>query len=109
MNKQIFYFRLVKRAVPEFGKRGGVCIVLDKNRQPEPLAQYLAERHVVPFEVRRDLDRAGFAVDQAGNADTDDAPNRDSRIFRIDQIVRSRRRVDEEIFWASPSVGIDLC
>jgi hypothetical protein len=52
-------------------ERRAARVVADEHRELERGADVLAERHVLPAEIRRVADRAGFEIDVAGRADAD--------------------------------------
>ncbi|GAC1584094.1 MAG: hypothetical protein NVS3B28_04720 [Candidatus Velthaea sp.] len=63
--------RAATGAVRVFPERGTSRIVADVDRQTEAGANRLAERHVIPLEIRRIADRAGQRIDVAGRPDAD--------------------------------------
>src|SRR5688500_15680872 len=87
----------VQWAVPKFGERRGVCIVLDKYRQIQAGLQDVANRHVVPFQIRRADDRSRFPIDQPGKTDAHGREPRTWKLFR-DHMLDRRGELFEELF-----------
>src|SRR5436853_3070449 len=63
--QQVLDLGFIDRAVPKLRESGCVCVVLHENGQAELCSDDVPERNIVPFQVWRDLDRAGSAVDQS--------------------------------------------
>ena len=60
------------RPGPVLAVGGGVGVVLERRRQPERLADVIADRHVLPrLQVRRIEDEPGRDVHRAGGGDAD--------------------------------------
>ena len=53
------------------GQRGGVRVVLDDDRQPDPVGDPVGDRRVAPGQVRREPDAAPVRGDEPGQRQPD--------------------------------------
>ena len=85
---------------------GGANVVLHVDGQAEDRFDLVAERHVLPLEVRSIDDRLGFGMDLAGGSDTDtgDTPG----IGGIEQPADDALEIRQDSRGAFPGLGLHL-
>ena len=76
------------------GDGEGVDVVVDKNRQREPLGQELDQVEMGPFQERRVGDPTGERVDRARNTNTDPE---ESTAIHAGRLKRSANRLFEQV------------
>jgi hypothetical protein len=76
--------RALRRPEPRFDERRDVAVVVDEDRQPEPLVHYVAEGKVLDIEVHSDHGNPGCLIDQAGNPESDRVDVRHLRAELLD-------------------------
>ena len=60
-------------AEPPLGPTGGIGIVVDRDGQPDPVEQGVAQRLLTPGQVRREDDGGAISPDEPGGSDADGA------------------------------------
>ena len=63
--------RAARRAEPPLAEHRAVGVVVERRRQAQPVVDALAQREVLPAEVRREQHDAALAVERARRADAD--------------------------------------
>src|SRR5437588_1256302 len=103
----IFWLRLQLRDM--HAQHSNVSIVLDKNRQPKLLLEFLFERDIFPpFEVRREDDRAGAEIHSARRSDANTADLFHAEIGFIDRIAHATFDAIHHCLHAALRFGADL-
>ena len=81
-----------RRAVTPLGEHRAVGVVVDGDRQPEPLGHQRLEADALERQVRRGRDDAAAAVDHAGHAEADARDLALGRVGRLDDHRLERGR-----------------